>query len=106
MGMVTTDVCAGNKWAHWRIVSTLFLYLCTCMLLHLAERQGLESWVCAGHQGCWGNMSAVRCLQIMTKIGGTCLITIGVWCTIELIVQFGKYRHVCHMGSGTCIPQL
>ncbi len=40
--------------------------------------------------------------QIMTRIGGTCLITIGVWCIIELIVQFGVYRHQCHAGEGEC----
>ena len=46
------------------------------------------------------------CLQIMTKIGGTCLITIGVWCIIELAVQFGYYRHKCHMGSGECLAHM
>ena len=38
--------------------------------------------------------------QIMTRIGATCLITIGVWCVIELAVQFGYYRHQCHLGEG------
>jgi hypothetical protein len=36
----------------------------------------------------------------MTRIGATCLITIGVWCVIELAVQFGYYRHQCHTGEG------
>ena len=51
---------------------------------------------------CPRNECCALCPQIMTKIGGTCLITIGVWCTIELAVQFGKYRHVCHLGSEGC----
>ena len=37
--------------------------------------------------------------KIMTKIGGTCLITIGVWIIIELCVQFGHYRHACAGGE-------
>ncbi|MEW5313699.1 MAG: hypothetical protein WDW38_005244 [Sanguina aurantia] len=38
---------------------------------------------------------------IMNKIGGMCLGTIGVWVTIELIVQFAKYGHLCGSGEGT-----
>ena len=37
--------------------------------------------------------------KIMTKIGGTCLITIGIWMIIELAVQFGHYRHACGGGE-------
>lgn len=37
--------------------------------------------------------------KIMTKIGGTCLVTIGVWIIIELCVQFGHYRHACAGGE-------
>ena len=37
--------------------------------------------------------------KIMTKIGGTCLVTIGVWMVIELAVQFGHYRHACAGGE-------
>jgi len=34
-------------------------------------------------------------MQIMTRIGAVCLITIGIWCVIELAVQFG---HVSQHG--------
>ena len=37
--------------------------------------------------------------KIMTKIGGTCLVTIGVWMVIEIAVQFGHYRHACAGGE-------
>ena len=47
-----------------------------------------------------GTHNVANLQKIMTRIGGTCLITIGVWCTIELAVQFGRYHHVCHMGAG------
>ena len=40
--------------------------------------------------------------KIMTKIGATCLITIGIWCAIELGVQFGHYNHSCVGGEGGC----
>lgn len=40
--------------------------------------------------------------KIMTKIGGVCLITIMVWVTIELAVQFGHYRHNCGAGEEAC----
>lgn len=39
---------------------------------------------------------------IMTKIGGACLITIAVWVTIQLAVQFGHYGHSCKAGQGMC----
>ena len=38
--------------------------------------------------------------QVMTKIGAICLVTIFVWCIIELGVQFGLYRHSCRLGPG------
>lgn len=38
--------------------------------------------------------------QVMTKIGATCLITIGVWVVIMLGVQFGHYKHECRGGEG------
>ncbi|RMZ54903.1 hypothetical protein APUTEX25_000420 [Auxenochlorella protothecoides] len=43
-----------------------------------------------------------HCLKIMTRIGGCCLITIGVWIIIELSVQFGHYHHSCRAGVGNC----
>ncbi|KAG2433300.1 hypothetical protein HXX76_008366 [Chlamydomonas incerta] len=39
---------------------------------------------------------------IMTKIGGVCLVTIGVWVVIELAVQFGHYGHGCTSGEEGC----
>lgn len=39
-------------------------------------------------------------LQVMTKIGAICLITIGCWVVIELGVQFGAYSHSCYTGVG------
>ena len=47
-----------------------------------------------------GTHNVANLQKIMTRIGGTCLITIGVWCVIELAVQFGHYGHVCKMGEG------
>ena len=38
--------------------------------------------------------------KIMTRIGAMCLVTIFVWCIIELAVQFGHYHHSCHLGEG------
>ncbi|KAK9829684.1 hypothetical protein WJX72_007324 [[Myrmecia] bisecta] len=40
--------------------------------------------------------------KIMTRIGGTCLVTIFIWCIIELAVQFGHYEHSCHAGEDRC----
>lgn len=37
---------------------------------------------------------------IMTKIGGMCLFTIGIWVLIELLVQFIHYGHACVGGEG------
>ena len=47
--------------------------------------------------------------QIMTRIGGVCLVTIGIWVIIELGVQFGDptkgrlfnhHGHTCGIGVG------
>lgn len=48
-----------------------------------------------------GTHNVANLQKIMTRIGGMCLITIGVWCVIELAVQFGHYHHVCKLGEGT-----
>lgn len=51
-----------------------------------------------------GSANAEANLQkIMTRIGGFCLITIGVWVVIELAVQFGHYGHSCTGGEGELI---
>ena len=47
-----------------------------------------------------GTHNVANLQKIMTRIGGTCLITIGVWCIIELAVQFGAYHHKCKLGAG------
>lgn len=47
-----------------------------------------------------GTHNVANLQKIMTRIGGTCLITIGIWCIIELAVQFGHYKHVCKLGEG------
>ncbi|KAG1652728.1 hypothetical protein FOA52_007442 [Chlamydomonas sp. UWO 241] len=39
---------------------------------------------------------------IMTKIGGMCLVTIGVWVIIEVTVQFAHYGHSCGAGEEAC----
>jgi hypothetical protein len=44
--------------------------------------------------------AALLLLQVMTKIGAVCLITIGIWIIVELAVQFGGYGHDCHIGEG------
>ena len=47
-----------------------------------------------------GTHNVANLQKIMTRIGATCLITIGVWMVIELAVQFGHGHHVCHAGAG------
>lgn len=47
-----------------------------------------------------GTHNVANLQKIMTRIGGVCLITIGVWCIIELGVQFGHYNHSCYLGEG------
>jgi len=47
-----------------------------------------------------GTHNVANLQKIMTRIGGTCLITIGIWCVIELAVQFGRYGHICKLGAG------
>jgi H+-transporting ATPase len=49
-----------------------------------------------------GTNNVANLQKIMTKIGGTCLITIFVWVIIELGVQFGHYNHSCSAGVGAC----
>lgn len=48
-------------------------------------------------------------MQIMTRIGAVCLVTIAIWVIIELSVQFGEpskgrlfgnRRHSCGIGVG------
>ena len=63
---------------------------------------------CAGENTFFGRAAALisgthnvaNLQKIMTRIGGTCLITIGIWCVIELAVQFGAYHHKCKLGAG------
>ena len=48
-----------------------------------------------------GSANSVANIQkIMTRIGAVCLVTIGVWCVIEVAVQFGHYHHSCKAGVG------
>jgi H+-transporting ATPase len=49
-----------------------------------------------------GTNNVANLQKIMTKIGGVCLVTIGVWVTIELAVQFGYYGHTCGAGAEAC----
>mmetsp|Transcript_11130 Transcript_11130/g.33371 ORF Transcript_11130/g.33371 Transcript_11130/m.33371 type:complete len:1061 (-) Transcript_11130:545-3727(-) len=49
-----------------------------------------------------GTHNVANLQKIMTRIGGVCLITIGVWCIIELGVQFGHYNHSCYLGEEKC----
>ena len=44
--------------------------------------------------------SVANLQRVMTYIGAVCLITIGVWCAIELPVQFENYHHNCKIGEG------
>lgn len=47
-----------------------------------------------------GNVANLQ--KVMTRIGAMCLVTIGVWCVIQLAVQFGHYGHECKGGEGGC----
>lgn len=47
-----------------------------------------------------GTHNVANLQKIMTRIGGVCLVTIGIWCIIELAVQFGHYGHSCKLGEG------
>jgi H+-transporting ATPase len=49
-----------------------------------------------------GTHNVANLQKIMTRIGGVCLITIGIWCVIELGVQFGHYNHSCYLGIERC----
>ena len=44
--------------------------------------------------------SVANLQRVMTHIGAVCLITIGVWCAIEVPVQFAHYHHDCKIGEG------
>lgn len=52
-----------------------------------------------------GTHNQANLAKIMVRIGGVCLITIGIWCIIEMAVQFGHYKHHCSLGEGT-LPAL
>jgi hypothetical protein len=47
-----------------------------------------------------GTHNVANLQKIMTRIGGVCLVTIGIWCVIEMAVQFGHYGHTCKLGEG------
>jgi H+-transporting ATPase len=49
-----------------------------------------------------GGENVANLQKVMTRIGGMCLVTIAVWCAIELGVQFGHYGHQCSGGAGGC----
>ncbi|KAK9798585.1 hypothetical protein WJX73_003965 [Symbiochloris irregularis] len=66
-----------------------------------------------------GTNAVANIQKIMTRIGAVCLITIGIWCLIELFVQFFlpryggslpnaplqpsyRWRHSCIAGIGGC----
>ena len=36
----------------------------------------------------------------MTRIGAVCLITIGFWVVIEIVVGFVRWKHTCYAGVG------
>ena len=39
-------------------------------------------------------------VQVMTRIGAVCLITIGIWVVIEVVVGFVHWKHHCFAGTG------
>ena len=67
------------------------------MHLQAPNRSLCRLCLCPGGQG---THNVANLQKIMTRIGGVCLVTIGIWCVIELAVQFGHYKHGCSMGSG------
>ena len=42
----------------------------------------------------------------MTRIGAVCLVTIGIWVVIEIVVGFVRWKHTCYAGVGACPPSL
>ena len=42
----------------------------------------------------------------MTRIGAVCLITIGIWVVIEVVVGFVHWKHHCFAGTGVDPPCL
>lgn len=59
-----------------------------------------RSYACRAAALISGTHNVANLQIIMTKIGGVCLITIGVWVVIEVVVQFAKYKHGCISGEG------
>ena len=51
-----------------------------------------------------GTHNVANLQKIMTRIGACCLITIGVWVAIEVIVAFAAYHHTCKAGAGEQSP--
>lgn len=49
-----------------------------------------------------GTNNVANLQKIMTRIGACCLITIGVWVCIEVIVAFAAYHHTCQAGADRC----
>jgi H+-transporting ATPase len=49
-----------------------------------------------------GEPNVANLQRVMSRIGAICLCTIGLWCVIELGVQFGAYGHECSGGVGGC----
>ncbi len=49
-----------------------------------------------------GTPNVANIQRVMTHISSMCLITIFIWCIIELGVQFGHYKHACKGGEGGC----
>ena len=51
-----------------------------------------------------GTNNVANLQKIMTRIGACCLITIGLWVCIEVIVSFAAYHHTCQAGAGEQCP--
>jgi H+-transporting ATPase len=49
-----------------------------------------------------GTNNVANIQKIMTRIGAVCLVTIALWVTVELAVQFALRGHVCRAGLGLC----
>nr|P54210.1 RecName: Full=Plasma membrane ATPase; AltName: Full=Proton pump [Dunaliella acidophila]AAB49042.1 plasma membrane proton ATPase [Dunaliella acidophila] len=49
-----------------------------------------------------GTHNVANIQRVMNRIGGLCLITIGVWVVIEVPVQFAHYKHSCVAGKEGC----
>ena len=42
----------------------------------------------------------------MTRIGAVCLVTIGIWVVIEIVVGFVRWKHTCYAGVGARLASL